>query len=53
MNNGKKIVEKLISLGNNAEWAQRAVYDYLSYLNRVYGRITVNQAADIIRTIAE
>ena len=53
MNDSQKIIEELVKLGNNAEWAKKAVTDNIMYLNRVYGKLPVKQAAGIIRTIAE
>ncbi len=53
MNDNKKIIDKLIEYGNNAEWAKQAVAKHIMYLNRVYGKVSVKQAAVIIRTIAD
>ena len=52
MNDAKKIIEQLIAWGNNAEWAREATYKEIEYLNRVYGKLSVKEAARIIRTIA-
>ena len=49
----KKIIEKLIAWGNNAEWAKEAVDKNVMYVNRVYGKLSIKQAAEIIREIAE
>lgn len=52
MNDSKKIIEKLISYGNSAEWAKTAVEKNIEYINRVYGKLSAKQAAEIIRTIS-
>lgn len=52
-NDAEAIIKKLVSLGNNPDWARKAVYLNIAYVNRIYGKIPVSDAADIIRTIDE
>ena len=47
-----KITEKLIACGNNPDWSKQAVENNLEYINKTYGKCTVREAAEIIRTIA-